>query len=266
MSARPARGPWRSTSAGRVVAEARRPYRTARGASGLGRAGSRATGARCRRRRCAAWSVALPSRSGVAAIGLTGQCPTVAPVRSRRPAGRPGHALPRQPGDRRGGRDARCDRRGGDASRAPVTSPTAFHVGPKLLWLRSARAASVRAARTVPAAARRRPAAPDRARRDRRDPRQRDDVLRPARAALGRRHLRRGSRCRPRALPGGAGVRGRRRRQLPRGRRGRDRPARRHPRGDRGSRQPVRGVRRRRGRPRADRARWPAPRRASTPR
>ena len=98
-----------------------------------------------------------------------------------------GDALPRQPCRGRGGRDARRAAAPRRCTPAPATSPQAFHVGPEGALAAAATSPDVYAAtRHVPAAARCRAAAADRPRRDRRDARRRDDVLRPARAPAGR--------------------------------------------------------------------------------
>ena len=64
--------------------------------------------------------------------------------------------------------------------------PEAFHVGPKVLWLRRHEPERLPADRLLPAAARCRAAPADRRGRHRRDARQRHAVLRPAGQALGR--------------------------------------------------------------------------------
>jgi xylulokinase len=117
--------------AGRVVAEVRRPYRTRVPRPGWAEQDAtdwaeHAVGALGR----------LPAqvRRRVAAIGLTGQCPTVVPVDADgRPVG-PGMLY----------RDNRATAEAeqmvaalGDAWHARTGhSPEAFHVGPKVIWLR----------------------------------------------------------------------------------------------------------------------------------
>ena len=167
-SARPARGrpPSTSTAAGssRSAAPTRprspRPgwaEQDARLAVGA-RSGARATSSRRARR---------PARR-VRAIGLTGQCPSVVLVDRAGRAGRPGPHLPRQPGDGRGGR--RIRERFGDAGDPRRTGhlPSAFHIAPKLLWLRAPRAGGVRRDGARPPAPRPRRPGADRRGGDRR--------------------------------------------------------------------------------------------------
>jgi xylulokinase len=81
----------------------------------------------------------------IAAIGLTGQCPTIAPVdAARKPVG-PG-LLYRD--NRATGEAMEMRRRWGDAAMHERTGhiASAFHVGPKLLWLRAHEPATFAAA------------------------------------------------------------------------------------------------------------------------
>lgn len=122
---------------GRLVAEARRPYRTRAPQPGwaeqdaadwAGHAVSALAGLARR----------LPRPARVAGIGLTGQCPTVAPIG--------GDGRPVGPGmlyrDNRAVREAAemRDRIGAEAMHARTGHvAAAFHIGPKVLWLRSHR-------------------------------------------------------------------------------------------------------------------------------
>ena len=120
---------------GRVVAEARRPYPTRAPQPGWAEqdAGDWAAHAVSA---LAGLSRKLPQPKRVAAVGLTGQCPTVAPIGDDgRPVG-PGMLY----------RDNRAvaeatemrDRVGAEAMHARTGHVAqAFHIGPKVLWLRS---------------------------------------------------------------------------------------------------------------------------------
>jgi xylulokinase len=120
---------------GRVRHEARHPYRTE-----TPRPGWAEQDPRCWREAALAALAALARASeidaaGVRAIGLTGQCPTVAPFGADREPVGPGLLY----------RDNRATAEAdemreliGDAALHAVTGhvPTAFHVGPKVMWLR----------------------------------------------------------------------------------------------------------------------------------
>ena len=135
---------------GALVAEARRPYRTR--APQPGRAeqdaaewGEHAVAA------LAALCARLPRPERIAGIGLTGQCPTVAPIGADGRAVGPGMLYR----DNRAVAEARemRDAVGPEAMHARTGHVAeAFHVGPKVLWLRRHRRASRRDA-VVPAAA-----------------------------------------------------------------------------------------------------------------
>jgi xylulokinase len=123
--------------AGRVVAEARRPYRTRAPQPGWAEqdAGDWAANAISA---LAGLTRRLPQPRRIAAVGLTGQCPTVAPIGA--------DGRPVAPGmlyrDNRAVAEAAemRDRMGVEAMHARTGHvATAFHVGPKVLWLRSRR-------------------------------------------------------------------------------------------------------------------------------
>jgi xylulokinase len=120
---------------GRVVAEARRPYPTRAPQPGWAEQDADDWAAHAVSA-LAGLSRKLPQPKRVAAVGLTGQCPTVAPIGDDgRPVG-PGMLY----------RDNRAvaeaaemrDRVGAEAMHARTGHVAqAFHIGPKVLWLRS---------------------------------------------------------------------------------------------------------------------------------
>jgi len=113
---------------GRLVAQVRRPYRISSPRPGWAEQDSRdwAQGAVAARTRAV---------GRIRAIGLTGQCPTMVPADSRGRPLRPG-MLYRD--NRAVAEAAQMRERIGDAALHERTGhvPEAFHVGPKLLWLR----------------------------------------------------------------------------------------------------------------------------------
>jgi xylulokinase len=120
---------------GRVVAEARRPYRTRAPQPGWAEQDP-ADWAAHAVSALAGLARRLPQPGRVAAIGLTGQCPTVAPIGADGNAVAPGMLY----------RDNRAvaeaaemrDRVGVEAMHARTGHVAqAFHIGPKVLWLRS---------------------------------------------------------------------------------------------------------------------------------
>jgi xylulokinase len=120
--------------AGRMIAEVRRPYRISAPRPGWAEQDSRdwAEGAVAALRGLAART---RSAGRIRAIGLTGQCPTMVPADERGRPLRPGMLYR----DNRAVAEARQMRqRIGDAAMHERTGhvPEAFHVGPKLAWLR----------------------------------------------------------------------------------------------------------------------------------
>jgi len=119
---------------GRLVAQVRRPYRISSPRPGWAEQDSRdwAQGAVAALGGLAARTRAV---GRIRAIGLTGQCPTMVPTDSRGRPLRPG-MLYRD--NRAVAEAAQMRERIGDAALHERTGhvPEAFHVGPKLLWLR----------------------------------------------------------------------------------------------------------------------------------
>jgi sugar (pentulose or hexulose) kinase len=118
---------------GSLIGEARRAYDTATPQPGWAQQDPR-DWRRCSLDALEELSAAIAARP-VAAIGLTGQCPTVAPVDARREPVGPG-LLYRD--NRAGPQAAEMRRRVGDQRLHERTGHVAeaFHVGPKVLWLR----------------------------------------------------------------------------------------------------------------------------------
>ncbi len=120
--------------AGEMIAEVRRPYRISAPRPGWAEQDSRdwAEGAVAALRGLAG---RIRSAGRIRAIGLTGQCPTMVPADERGRPLRPGMLYR----DNRAVAEARQMRqRIGDAALHQRTGhvPEAFHVGPKLAWLR----------------------------------------------------------------------------------------------------------------------------------
>ena len=181
----------------------------------------------------------------IRAIGLTGQCPSMVPVRrALRPAAA-GHAVPRQPGRRRSARDAQAHRGPGHAP-ADRAHRRGISRRPEGALAAPARARCLRPHQAHPAAAGRGAAPAHRAGPHRRDTRERHAVLQPPRACLGCgaagrvRHRSGPVPARPAALADGG--------RTPPAHRGRTRSRRGHTGGHRRRRQPVRGRRGRRHR------------------